>query len=181
MNSRYQVVVDIAEQIKPRVIAEIGTYHGSTAIALIEMAKKYHKRPIYWGFDAFGEVPQYELPYEDFPNYDIVKARLDATGAEIHLVRGNTRESLVGVEVNHLDFVFLDGGHSLETIENDWKWVESQMCDGTVVVFDDYYVGDDTRGCKKLIDGLKGYGVEIIQPGVTYPQYVVHFVKLWKK
>lgn len=179
--TRYQVVLDIAESIRPRVIAEIGTYQGSTALGLIEVAKKYHKRPIYWGFDAFDAVPAYELPYRDFPSYDLVRARLEETDAEIHLVRGNTRESLKTVEIKHLDLVFIDGGHSLETIENDWKWVESQLNDNTVVVFDDYYVGDNTKGCKKLVEGLKDYNVEIIQPGVTFPQYIVHFVKLWKK
>lgn len=179
--SRYQLVLDIADTVKPRVIAEIGTYQGTTALGLIEVAKRYHGRPIYWGFDAFGEVPAYELPYKDFPNYDLVSAKLKETGAEIHLVRGNTRESLKNVNISGLDFVFLDGGHSLETIKNDWDWVESQLNDNTVVIFDDYYVNDDTKGCKNLIESLVGYNIEVLEPGVLYPQYMVHFVKLWKK
>ncbi len=181
MKSRYQVVLDIAETTQPKTIVEIGTYQGETAEALISMAKKYHDKPIYWGFDAFGAVDAYELPYSDFPSLELVRSRLDATGAEIHLVKGNTRQTLKSVAVDSPDFVFIDGGHSLETIENDWLWVAKQMTDKTVVVFDDYYIGDDTKGCKKLVDSLENYNVEAIQPGVTYPQYVVHFVKVWKR
>ena len=36
-----------------------------------------------------------------------------------------------------VDFVFIDGGLRLETIANDWKYVEMVMHSKTIIIFDD--------------------------------------------
>jgi hypothetical protein len=60
-------------------------------------------------------------------------------GAKIFLFKGDTREVLPKV-VNTLpmmDFIFIDGGHSLETMENDWRYAQVVMGLNTFVVFDE--------------------------------------------
>lgn len=170
---RYKTVIDEVKKLQPHVIVEIGVYKGDTAERMIKVCDK----PIYYGFDAFGPVGAEELPYSDFPDMDEVRGRLEATGATINLIKGNTKDTLKDADITP-DFVFIDGGHSLETIQNDWDWVKEHMHDKTVVIFDDYYVGDDTKGCRKLVEGIKGHRVEILQPGANFPKYIVHFVKV---
>jgi len=62
------------------------------------------------------------------------------TKAKASLFKGNTRETLPDV-VNTLpkmDLIYIDGGHSIETTRNDWKYAQQLMDSHTVVYFDDY-------------------------------------------
>ena len=56
--------------------------------------------------------------------------------AAITLVRGNTRETLKPISA---DFVYIDGGHSIETIQGDYDALKSSP----VIVFDDFYIPDN--------------------------------------
>ena len=64
-----------------------------------------------------------------------------------------------------MDLIFIDGGHTIETINNDWKYCQKLMDRNTVVIFDDYWniVGS---GCKPLIDSLdkNKFEVTILEP-----------------
>ncbi len=37
-----------------------------------------------------------------------------------------------------MDLIFIDGGHSYETVTSDWQYVQMLMKEGTTVVFDDF-------------------------------------------
>ena len=80
--------------------------------------------------------------------------------------------------VDGVDLIFVDGGHSEETIASDWYNVKQILTPDTVVIFDDYYIdaGDvmDGFGCNALIDSLDRmrYDVEFLEP-------VDSFVKAW--
>ena len=41
-----------------------------------------------------------------------------------------------------VDFIFIDGGHAIKTIDNDWKHCSKLMKKNSLVIFDDYYLGD---------------------------------------
>ena len=89
------------------------------------------------------------------PALEVVRGKLEKTNAEIHLYKGYTEDTLPKVvnELPKADFVFIDGGHSIETIENDWKYVQEVMDEKTIVIFDDYWNREDA-GCKKVIEGI---------------------------
>lgn len=95
-----------------------------------------------------------------------VKKKLEKTGANIFLYKGNTKEILPKVvkELPKMDFVFIDGGHSLDTIKSDWNNVQKLMHNSTIVIFDDYYHNREDVGCQKIIKGIDKnfYEVEIL-------------------
>ena len=87
-----------------------------------------------------------------------VKARILEAGINAELIQGNTRETLPDYNGEEFDFAFIDGGHSIETIQSDWENVKRLMRPGGLVVFDDYYEGPidtDQFGANKVVECLK--------------------------
>jgi hypothetical protein len=72
------------------------------------------------------------------------------------------------VEIGRADFIFIDGGHSFETISSDWKYTEELMGPGSVAIFDDYYTEPDEAiagmGCQETVDAIDRarYHVEVL-------------------
>lgn len=144
---------------------EVGTWNGERAMQMIEIARKfYHASEVeYYGFDIF-ELMRDETFVKEVskkpPTMVEVEAKLHRTGAQIHLFKGFTESTMPSVlpTLPKMDLVFIDGGHSIETITNDWKWTQFAMSENTVVVFDDYWSGEwgkrKDAGCQSFIDSL---------------------------
>ena len=78
-------------------------------------------------------------------------------GYDVTLIKGNTRETLAQFN-EPVDFVWLDGGHSVETIRSDRNNVKRVLAPGAEVWFDDYFTfGPDTTrwGCNEIVKDLK--------------------------
>ena len=163
---RYKQLLDLIGYYKPKNLLEIGTWNGNRAIQMIQEAAKY--RPIediiYRGYDLFdlqtGGLYRSELSKAAAP-LNVVKRRVEATGADVKLIRGNTNETLKNTVIPVFDFAFIDGGHSEDTIRNDWENVKRGMSRGARIVFDDYYHEGKPEGfgCNAIIDNLEGYQV----------------------
>ena len=57
-----------------------------------------------------------------------------------------------------IDFIFIDGGHSIKTIKNDWSNIKKMITKNSVVIFDDYYSDEkfsEKFGCNKIIKNLE--------------------------
>ena len=78
---------------------------------------------------------------------------------ELH--KGYTRDTMPAFADEHersVDFVFIDGGHSIETIENDWTCAARLVRVGGTIVLDDHYQNDaltDRFGCNFLRERLR--------------------------
>lgn len=178
----YRQLLRAVEACRPSYILEVGVWDGAHGAEMIRTALRYRSHVEYWGFDLFGPCPDYELPKAPVP-IDIARKTLEATGAPVHLYPGNTRETLPAAmsSLPLMDFIFLDGGHSLETIESDWHCCAALLHNQSVAILDDYYPDRDDAGAKRLVDGLKRaprYRVEVLEPPTVYPQLRVHMVKV---
>lgn len=158
---RYWQMFWLITRIKPRRLMEIGTWTGDRARTMIRLAKWYRKADEidYYGFDLFGQMTTERFAEEKSkwpPTQQEADAKLRETGAQIHLFQGDTMQVLPGLvgKLPRMDFIFIDGGHSLETIANDWEYARRLMHDKTVVVFDDYWLGRTDAGCKVTVDGI---------------------------
>lgn len=159
--SRYEELVKLCWGIRPDHILEIGTWNGLRAEQFAQCGCTYT------GFDLFedatAETDEKEKNVKAHHTLEDVAHRLQEKGVEAYLFRGNTNETLPKYNAEHhahFDFAFIDGGHSVETIQNDWDNVKQLMAPGGVVVFDDYYEGDiDTEefGCNKVVENLDYY------------------------
>ncbi len=162
---RYRQLVDVVRFARPGTIIEIGTHQGRRAEMLCREALKYRDKVRYFGYDLFEdateETDRIEMNGKGHGIQSDVAYRLsNIPGVTFELIKGNTRDTLHGTET-FADLVFIDGGHSLETICGDYEAVSGS----NVIVFDDYYTGIETDefGCNKLIDSLPAsMGVEIL-------------------
>jgi len=158
---RYKNFPPIIEEIKPKKILEIGTCKGYASEILIKEAQKYNKDIEYYGFDLFDSVTEEDKEREDrditlFQVPDSLKAvkkRLKRTKAKISLFKGNSIKTLPEADLPEMDLIFIDGGHSVETIRTDWENIQRFMGEHTVVVFDDYWNRDD-YGAKPVINSI---------------------------
>ncbi|MGI0014018.1 MAG: class I SAM-dependent methyltransferase [Nitrososphaera sp.] len=184
-SKRYANIFRIIYRNRYRRIVEIGTWNGVHAAQMIQTAAVHHlvKDISYFGFDLFEDLTDDELRREFSKrpaSYKDVRRRLELTGANIHLYKGNTKVTLPQA-IEHIgwaDLIFIDGGHSIETITSDWNAVKTIMERNTTVIFDDYYSNKEPEvlgvGCQALIEELDRqlYEVEIVQPTDA-------FVKEW--
>jgi len=168
---RYWQIFWIITRVKPKNIMEIGTWTGDRALTMIRLAQRYHgtKQVDYYGFDLFGQMTTEIFIGEKSkwpPTQQEAFNKLSATGANIHLFQGDTMKVLPEMtpKLLKMDLIFIDGGHSLETIANDWHWVSQLMHDKTVVIFDDYWPDRTDAGCKVTVNGIdrKKYIISIL-------------------
>ena len=186
---RYSNLFDEIDKIQPRKIMEIGTWNGDHARLMINRAQDYRFNVEYYGFDLFERNRIWETEFvgskRPAPAIEKVRAKLEATGAKISLTKGDTNYTLYTAKLPVMDFVFVDGGHSVGTISNDWETVQRVMGPDTVVIFDDYYPDDDEKGCKAVIQdiSLDDYNVEIMEGRDTFNKssLCISLVKVTRK
>jgi predicted O-methyltransferase YrrM len=185
--NRYMKLLDLIKQEKPSVIVEIGTWNGDNAVRMLTTAaaalQNTHKAHLaYIGFDLFEEGTAEQDRYENNAKQrvmhrsveeklerlaDQLSAPVKGNGVAtlIRLVSGNTRETLpimagiIPQEFGPVDFAFVDGGHSLETILQDMRNLWPLMRPGGLIVNDDFYRGVNNEylnkwGCNQPLQWL---------------------------
>ena len=73
------------------------------------------------------------------------------------LIRGNTRDTL---QPATYDFVYIDGGHSYETVRHDF----SQIRGSTTIFFDDYHLGGVERAVDEIAQSERDYVIWRLPP-----------------
>jgi hypothetical protein len=162
-------------------LVEVGTWNGRRAQELVRAALRRSAAVTYHGFDLFEALTDEELEGELSkrpPSQREVEARLhrfqrriSLTSAlrpwrrrnfEFALHQGHTRDTLAVFRESNPDFsaqfIFIDGGHSIETITNDWENC-SELVDARGAIFlDDFYGNAELAerfGCNKLVESLR--------------------------
>jgi hypothetical protein len=186
--SRYRELLAAVHARRPRTIVEIGAHNGRNACRMIETAAIFTdpSQIHYHGFDLFELLTEDELVKEFSlrpPTRAEVQRRLEKTGANIHLHQGYSRDTLKawrgggnGHGAPQVDFLFIDGGHSIETVASDWADLLPTITPDTTVVLDDYYPGDEPQlkelGCRPLIESLdrSQFEVEVLKAEDRFPK-----------
>ena len=153
---RYQQLLEAIRAKKPKSILEIGTWNGNRATEMLNLCP----HATYYGFDLFEDATR-DTDHEEMnvkPHHYIDHVLDKLTGYDVHLFKGNTRETLPRFH-EKVDFVWLDGGHSVETIRSDWENVKRCLNEDAWVFFDDYYTGPEIDieryGCNLIVKDLK--------------------------
>lgn len=166
---RYAQLLLIVFFKRPESIVEIGVYKGKRSKELIEVARIFNNKVNYYGFDLFDILNEKifrnessKFPYKE----NVVKNKISKI-AKVRLFKGFTNKTLPFFK-KKVDLVFIDGGHSIKTIANDWYYVKKMMHQNTVVIFDDYYSNNNKFikkfGCNKIINELKNNYIKNILP-----------------
>ena len=175
---------DIGEQFldeiaskKPKNFLEVGVFHGVTARNVCELLHSIHKKDFkYIGLDLFSEneenlgeiIPstkfnnplkkiyfEYILKKDPY-SIEAVSELLKKFKNNVQLVKGNSNNFLKKIDMAKIDYVFLDGGHTYETVKNDLKYSAPVLENNGTILCDDYNLSY-APGVKKAIDEFIKY------------------------
>ena len=164
---------------KPKNFLEIGVFCGVTARNTCDLLKKINGNNFtYTGIDLFGgdkntytdEIEPKFLLNQKFSNplkniyYNLilrenlnsiesVQELLRKHSTSVKLIAGDTNNVLKEIDLKNIDFVFLDGGHSYQTVTNDLEILYKNLKDNKVVVLcDDYGEESCIKDVRDAID-----------------------------
>ena len=123
----------IVQIIQPRIIFEIGTYHGSGAIHLSANAPQ---ADVYTLDLASGDSTS--LPTTIVDGYHRDARRYDHLGDRIHRLFGDSATFDFSPFHNRVDLFFIDGAHSYEYVRNDTEKALPCVKKGGVIAWHDY-------------------------------------------
>ena len=149
----------------PKNVLEIGVFCGVTARNICDLLNKINRNNFnYIGVDLFGndqnetkdEIKPTFLKDQKFSNplkniyYNYilkenlnsiksVKRLLKKYSNNIKLIAGDTNKVLKEIDLQNIDFVFLDGGHSYQTVINDLTILYDNMKNKKKIIFCDDY------------------------------------------
>jgi len=162
----FDIFKNIIEQIKPETIGEIGCHDGRTAVQLCQYALNQHNnKVIYTGYDAFDDITEEESFSIEVNGKGLgsqkeairwltkVKNRF-SDRFEFSLIKGFTSKTLTAPKI--YDLVYIDAGHSYESVLHDWNMVK----DSKVIIFDDHHLDGVNKVLKEVVEPL--YEVEYI-------------------
>ena len=163
----------------PKNVLEIGVFCGVTARNTCDVLEKINGKDFsYIGVDLFGsdqseikdEIEPTFLKDQKFSNplkniyYNyILRENLNSIKSvskllkkysnNIKLIAGDTNKVLKEINLQKIDFVFLDGGHSYQTVTSDLSILyESMRGKNKVVLCDDYGQASFIQEVKNAID-----------------------------
>lgn len=153
---RYAQLIDIVRERQPKTVLEVGTWNGDRAVEMAMVAPGL----AYFGVDLFefANAESDEREKNVKPHYSAreVMAKLDSVDeiGKAHLYVGDSNIVLAEMAKSHadgtMDLIFIDGGHSVETIRSDLKHAIRLVSSDGIIVLDDWYEGGiDTErfGC----------------------------------
>jgi len=173
-----QIFIDLVKQQNPKNFLEIGVFTGVTARNVCELLSSINYNDFFYlGIDLFEDfqeaisnevVPEFLVKKQNFSNplkslvYNfLLKEKLNSLDSvskflkkfenNIELKKGNSLSILPKTDLKIFDMIFVDGGHSYETVKFELDIILKSIKDNCLVVCDDYSLQEAT-GVKKAID-----------------------------
>ena len=176
------------EKVKPKNFLEIGVFHGVTARNVCEILHFFHGDDFkFTGIDLFLNEKDRKilkdeyLPKTTFSNplktiyyrfiiksdpykLESVNKLLNKFKKNVNIIRGNSNEVLKKINLDGIDYVFVDGGHKYETVRNDLENLTQIVNNNGIILCDDYDLSY-APGIKKAIEEYvlsKNYNLKIL-------------------
>ncbi len=166
-----EIFLNEVQKKNPKSFFEIGIFHGVTARNVCDLMYKNHRFDFkYTGIDLFDQnvrdneiAPNFKFnnpfktfyfkylkrqnPYSALAVEDLLKNYKK----NIEIITGDTNEVLKNLNLNNIDYIFIDGGHDFETVKNDLYFCRKFIREGGSILCDDYDLSQ-APGVKKAID-----------------------------
>ncbi len=173
-----QIFIDLVKQQNPKNFLEIGVFTGVTARNVCELLSLINNKDFFYlGIDLFEDfqeavsnevVPEFLINNQNFSNpfkslvYNfLLREKLNSLESvlkflkkfqnNVELKKGNSLDILSKIDLKIFDMIFVDGGHSYETVKFELGVILKNINDNCLVVCDDYLHGE-AIGVKKAID-----------------------------
>ena len=177
------ILLNQIELYKPKKFLEVGVFQGVTSRNICEKLNIIHGGHFsFYGIDIFEDssssVDNKEMtvkhnkisnPFKhllfniilkkDLFSIDSIYKFLNKFRDKVFLYKGFSNTELLKIDLSSIDMIFLDGGHSYETVSNDLSIILKKIKKGKIIICDDY--DQITYGVKKAVDELNGKVSEI--------------------
>jgi len=177
------ILISEIEKYKPINFLEVGVFQGVTSRNICEKLKTIHGDNFsFTGIDLFEDtskdLDEKEMtskhmklsnPFKhllfniilrkDLNSLDSVNNLLKKFRENVKLLRGLSEIQLKKFDLENIDFVFLDGGHSYKTVKKDLDLIISKLKKDKIIICDDY--DQANYGVKKAVDEIKEKVTEI--------------------
>ena len=149
-------------------ILETGTSKGFSSICMSKAIKDSgkegkiftidiipHNRKMYWNgiSDTEGKISRKNLlePWSDYTDI-------------INFLHGRTNKIIKTINLERINFAFLDAAHNLNSVRREFSFVSSKQIKGDVIVFDDVTKNqfDEVYNFVKTLEQKKIYEIEYI-------------------
>ena len=162
---------------RPKNFLEVGVFQGVTARNVCEVLKEIYQNEFkYIGIDFFsssnlpfdnkeGTLKHSKIsnPFKNFYFNFLRKENLNSKKAvsrllkkfnnNISLYEGYSDKILNSIDISYIDMVFLDGGHSYETVKKDLKILITKLKKNKIIICDDY--NQKSYGVKRAVDEFR--------------------------
>lgn len=183
INSAFLLMSQI-ENYQPKVFLEVGVFQGVTSRNVCELLNKINKGNfLFYGIDIFestnNEINNREMtvkhnkisnPIKHLLFNIILKKNLFSIDSiykflgkfknNVKLYKGLSNSELLKIDLSAVDMVFLDGGHSYETVREDLSLILKQIKKEKIIICDDY--DQLNYGVKKAVDEIKDHVTDVI-------------------
>lgn len=171
------LLLKLIKENKAKNFLEVGVLEGATSRNICEMLNNINNGNFkFTGIDLFGEDVQENNSKEFTPisskisnplkwlyfkfflrmkpnSIESVELLLKKFNKSVSLYKGYSRNILNKINLKEIDFVFLDGGHSYETVKEDLDTLRSKLNKNSIILCDDYNILK--YGVKKAVDEIK--------------------------
>ena len=168
---------------KPKNFIEVGVFQGVTSRNICEKLYQINKSEFkYHGIDIFEDTndqidskektakhnrianPFKHLIFniilkKDLFSIESIYIFLKKFKKNVFLYKGFSDVELPKINMTDIDMIFLDGGHSYETVKSDISIILKSIKKGKIIICDDY--DQESYGVKKAVDELKNKVTEI--------------------
>ena len=144
----------------PSNICEIGTHNARTACQFVKYLAPRVNRLHYTGYDLFEDADPVITQQEHNGKgpgsltramQSLAKMQSRHANFTFEVTQGNTKSTLT--QPKTFDFVYIDGGHSYDTVMHDFTMV----CGSTALVFDDYQIKEVRQAVDEIIVAYPDY------------------------
>lgn len=193
-NSNSPIFKDLVEEVKPKVIIEVGSWKGASAIQMAKAAQalglntklycidtwlgslEFRENEEYFGGNSWGRMLLHGYPqvYYQFLSNIIHQGVVEM----IEPVPSISRDAAPFVP--QADLIYLDGNHYYEAVLEDLRTFWPKLRPGGIMFGDDYYLTTRTGRKDGYVAGVeravKDFCKEIGRP--EWPQ-IVRFNNFW--
>jgi len=144
--------------IKPIKAVEFGINEGKTAQILLN--EGFVKE--YIGIDIpSGEKPSLKFQYKETP---LKPGRVVEKDSRVKIILSNTlRREKCLTNISDVDFVFIDGDHSIEGVLNDSLLAINMVNKGAIICWHDYSLVSETTRVLLYLNDVKKWNIRHIE------------------
>ena len=177
------ILLDQIEIYKPKNFIEVGVFQGVTSRNVCEKLYEINKENfLFHGIDIFEDTninidnKEMTIKHNKISNpfkhlifniilrknlfsIDSIYSFLKKFKNNVRLYKGFSETELPKIDMSKIDMVFLDGGHSYETVRSDLSLILKGIKKNKIIICDDYDQVD--YGVKKAVDELLNEVYEI--------------------